>query len=783
MNKNDVFNRESINNSLLEIINLIGVEPSDALIEKLLELSKFKPLNSLYFYTYGSVLFHEGQIDEALKIVSNKENWWHPSPYATLLLNLMIKCFVVKNDMLKVGQYEHLLNVIDNNPQCYKFLKKSDECLKKLQESFLIGEIKPTEYSELLKEYTTQWRFVEALILYSYMEKYEIESELSCDFISFVDGFRMYESNLGYIGERLSANDGSDFIVIADESLDKIDYKVITKILKALGKNVVLIDEAVACSLDYEIDIADTIEISMDNVEICSDYMLIRPIEVYFKDEYIRNNLEILIKNLINSSDFKYYNVITNRKIFDDMSRTESLKLQVQCLSPSRGNIALKTVSFGYAGDYIEYIGKLYDMNYGDTMIRKSELAFSIVIPARNSARTLEYTLKTCLNQRGFSEKDYEIVVSDNSTEGNLEVYEMVNQFNDARIRYYRTPKNLPLNRSFEFAFSKIRGEFIIPMGSDDGILPWGLEYLRKILIQNPNDKVITWHRAFFQWSDSSNSSSAGKLVIPGIYKKDQFETIRHNTFDAILGVLINPEEYMYYLPTLYINSGFRREYLQEVYSKTGRLWDGYTQDMYMTLVNLHLNETIVVVEIPLTIAGMSDGSLGAKDVLNLKDNNEYLKLYDELKSINGFGLPIVNSYQIESCGVDTSLLVAELFRIYESVDKSSNFAKIVELIDWKIIVEKIFRKLNPVNSDYLIKLNILKDDVYKINEALGIWFEKGLYIIGTSRIYTYSPNVISEDVDYFKGFKTNSLHLDAREFNVRNVFEAAKLIENILHL
>jgi len=51
---------------------------------------------------------------------------------------------------------------------------------------------------------------------------------------------------------------------------------------------------------------------------------------------------------------------------------------------------------------------------------------FSIVIPTRNRAYTLYYTLKTCLNQYDFD--DYEIVVSDNCSEDNTA--EMIKELN-----------------------------------------------------------------------------------------------------------------------------------------------------------------------------------------------------------------------------------------------------------------------------------------------------------------------------------------------------------------
>lgn len=778
-------NRKKINQILQDILDEIGKVDSELLIKELEGLKKYKPLNSLYYYVYGSVLYHECRYEEALGIVSNKENWWHPSQYAPLIIDIMVNCFIKMGDSFKAKMYFYLKTVIEGNLTKSEEFKDEDNELYTLQELFLSGAMKKLNFTRLLELYTSRWRFLEAILVYQYMEINNIESHFSYDIRTFVDAFRMFETNLGYFQEQLISFKGKNFIVCVEDTFSVTDYQVMIKMLKACGCSVILINEAIACDLEYEINIEDTVEISLDNLEEYDNYKLIRPIEVYFNGEYKGNNIADILKTLFNLDYSNYYNVLTTRNVFDGLAKTQTLKQNIQCLSPPRGNLSLKTMAFGYVGDYFQYLDRIYGTAYLESMNQRDEVEFSIIIPTRNVAGTLQATIQTCLDQRNISKEDYEIIISDNSTDDNLDVYNLVQQINDDRIKYFKAPRNLPLNRSFEFAFSKARGNFIIPIGADDGILSWGLEYLRKLIKEHPNEKIITWHRAFFQWTESANNPNAGKLIIPGIYKKDELPVTRHNSFDAIIGVLVNPEKYMYYLPTLYINSGFKRAYLLDVYRETGRLWDGYTQDMYITLVNLLINKTVIVVEVPLTIAGMSDSSLGAKSIRSVKDNKEFIMLNREFSNVNGFGVPIVNSYQIESCGIDISLIVAEFFRILEGVDKNGSLAKLAETIDWSIPFKKIFEKLNPINSDYFTKLNILRDDAYKISTALGTWFERECYSIGQERLFVDNAKDTPNETDtgFSKGFINNALHLDARDFNVYDVNEAAKLIERILNL
>ena len=60
---------------------------------------------------------------------------------------------------------------------------------------------------------------------------------------------------------------------------------------------------------------------------------------------------------------------------------------------------------------------------------------FTILIPTRERADTLEYTIRTCLNQ---TYGNLEIIVSDNFSQDNTQ--HIVKQFNDNRLKYINRP-------------------------------------------------------------------------------------------------------------------------------------------------------------------------------------------------------------------------------------------------------------------------------------------------------------------------------------------------------
>jgi len=120
---------------------------------------------------------------------------------------------------------------------------------------------------------------------------------------------------------------------------------------------------------------------------------------------------------------------------------------------------------------------------------------FSIIIPTRNRSATLKWTLRTCVE---VDHPNFEIVVSDNDSSD--ETPEVVAAFNDTRIRYVRTPEFISMSRNFENGLKHSRGEFLIFIGDDDGVLPFGLRVLETRFRRQPFLDVIDWALNGFLW-------------------------------------------------------------------------------------------------------------------------------------------------------------------------------------------------------------------------------------------------------------------------------------------
>jgi glycosyltransferase involved in cell wall biosynthesis len=119
---------------------------------------------------------------------------------------------------------------------------------------------------------------------------------------------------------------------------------------------------------------------------------------------------------------------------------------------------------------------------------------FSIVVPTRERKATLGPCLQTCLAQHDV---DYEIVVQDNASED--DTGDVVRAFDSPRIRYFRQPERVSMRANFESGLQNARGDYVIMIGDDDGLVPGGLQRLDR-LTNSGSYEFITWPPLDYIW-------------------------------------------------------------------------------------------------------------------------------------------------------------------------------------------------------------------------------------------------------------------------------------------
>jgi len=136
-----------------------------------------------------------------------------------------------------------------------------------------------------------------------------------------------------------------------------------------------------------------------------------------------------------------------------------------------------------------------------------STTKFSVIIPTRERADTLYWSIKTCITQ---DYSNLEILVSDNYSQDNTR--EVVESFDDSRIRYINPEKRLGMSNHWDFALSHATGDYIMIIGDDDGLLPNACEQVNTILKTFKTDVVCSPFLAYI-WPTNVASDNFSNIL------------------------------------------------------------------------------------------------------------------------------------------------------------------------------------------------------------------------------------------------------------------------------
>lgn len=122
----------------------------------------------------------------------------------------------------------------------------------------------------------------------------------------------------------------------------------------------------------------------------------------------------------------------------------------------------------------------------------RSEPWVSICIPAYNSEKFIEETLRSVLTQ---SYRNIEVVISDDCSVDNTA--QIVNSFKDGRIRFFKNEQNLGVEKNWNKTLGLASGKYCKLMGADDVLYPTFIEEQVNIL-ENPRNSdvvLVTSHK------------------------------------------------------------------------------------------------------------------------------------------------------------------------------------------------------------------------------------------------------------------------------------------------
>jgi glycosyltransferase involved in cell wall biosynthesis len=113
-------------------------------------------------------------------------------------------------------------------------------------------------------------------------------------------------------------------------------------------------------------------------------------------------------------------------------------------------------------------------------------MKFSVLLPTRNRLDLLSYAIETVRRQ---DYADWEIIVSDNFSEEDIAGY--VRSLNDARIKYFRTEKFVPVTDNWNNALDKSDGDYVIMLGDDDCLMQGYFSTLKKVIEEHDAPDLV----------------------------------------------------------------------------------------------------------------------------------------------------------------------------------------------------------------------------------------------------------------------------------------------------
>ena len=334
---------------------------------------------------------------------------------------------------------------------------------------------------------------------------------------------------------------------------------------------------------------------------------------------------------------------------------------------------------------------------------------FSIVIPTRNRADTLEYTIKTILNQN-FN--DFEIIVCNNNSIDNTE--ELIKNIDDFRIKYIKSEIDLSMSDNWELAYTQTKGKYITYLADNDGFINGSLSFLHNLLELNNLPKIIRWNKNIYHWP-SMDSINKNLLYIHLLKNLKIIET------NKIIQEVLDEKRNYQILPMIY-TSVIKRELVEMLIKKTGRIFHSVSPDLSTGFSFAILEKSYLSLSYGITCGSMSAKSNGFNCLTKSNSiEKEFKKLSNDSLISFHKNIPFVRSYTaavIESFLKTKEILDCNMFEInYEKIyGKIILESIILDNFDLKETNNKILKSSNfDLKLSQFVK-NHLKENPLKIN-------------------------------------------------------------------
>ena len=231
-------------------------------------------------------------------------------------------------------------------------------------------------------------------------------------------------------------------------------------------------------------------------------------------------------------------------------------------------------------------------------------MKISIIIPTRERAEYLRYSLRTALE---IKDENLEIVVCNNASQDDTEM--AVKSFSDPRIKYVNTGARISMRENFNRALNESSGDYVIFFGDDDGIIPGQFIYLRQLLETHRPDG-LSWSRASYGWPAEGYAKKTGgvRFYQHSMYGTPYAYDPKERNLDALMGCKLS--HLFPVTPNIY-HGCVSRAYLDKIAPSKGLYFDSVIPDVNFEYRATMLGGNFLHADHPFSINGYSPASNG----------------------------------------------------------------------------------------------------------------------------------------------------------------------------
>lgn len=384
---------------------------------------------------------------------------------------------------------------------------------------------------------------------------------------------------------------------------------------------------------------------------------------------------------------------------------------------------------------------------------------FTVIIPQKDRAEYIEYTLKTCMIQ---DYPNFEVIVSDDcSTDASVEIIRKLAE-RDHRIKLYTHENHLGMRDNFEFALNQVKPGYVMALGGDDGLTPGCIQRMYEILKETKRE-LLTWTPAGFVYPSKEGEDS----IFHVRRRHAPYEIMKSGDFLEKM-----TETFVYQVvgcPMLYIYGVASTRLVEKVKSRTKDHSFYYcpTPDGFSGIVLAGEVEDYVMCYEPLSIGGSTIKSQG----LNYqRRETEARKEAEQFFNDN-----IRRTMHSELASQPYSPLVTLMTADYLLTAR--------DLPGWpgqipELSFERLIRKSFEFMSNSAYDISVLPREIRILREIAK---QHDLLPLFESLLRTAKKKDIS--IEKIKGFAyTNSIRFSGNELNIHNIYEASLATNFVYH-